>query len=74
MSNAIIQLPARRGESIDIEAHGVKGTIKHHESGDYVFSIETIRDRKRWGNAEQIRQDVSCFLETGSLPAATFFL
>ena len=61
-----IKLPATMGEEIKIAAHGHILSVKKLRT-DFFAHIESV-DLGRFGNAEQIREDIEYFMVAGSLP------
>lgn len=56
----------KKGEEIEISAHGKTMTIKPASSrGEWVMKLGS---RVRWGNREQVAQDIEHFRKMGALP------
>ena len=62
-------LPSRRGESIKVQGPGRKSaTVKLSQEGSYLLRIDGT-DRVRWGDKEQITEDIEHFEQYGVLPS-----
>ncbi|MCK9355633.1 MAG: hypothetical protein M0R22_00570 [Dehalococcoidia bacterium] len=61
------QLPKHNGETLTIVAHWKTLVVKKIKAGEYVACIKSSR-HVRWGNSEQIREDIAHFEEHGTLP------
>jgi hypothetical protein len=62
-----IELPSRSGEILGYEAQGETLEVKKLKPGEY-FAKVLGTQRGRFGDSEQIREDIAHFLETGALP------
>ena len=60
-------LPRRNGEVTSIDAHGHTLNVKRIK-GDVFYARIRGTERARWGNAEEISEDIKYFRETGALP------
>jgi hypothetical protein len=64
-----IPLPAKINDVVEFQAHGETLTVKKKGAGEYVAYLgEKPRGHARWGNAEEIREDIAYFLDIGALP------
>ena len=62
------QLPRYIGETVRVSAHGRTGSVRKVRAGVFVFSIDGFNNRTRWGNAEEMREDLATFNMTGGFP------
>jgi hypothetical protein len=64
---AKVVLPVKVGQQKTFTARGKKAVVKKKKAGSYVLSVEGVTQRKRWGNAAEIKKDISHFLAYGTL-------
>lgn len=63
----MVQLPKQTGESVCITAHGFSLNVKKLRRCEYFARIDG-NQRGRFGDADQIREDIAQFLNNGTLP------
>lgn len=63
-----ITLPRRKDDSVTFTAYGKTFAVKKLENGEYHLRDTAIDSHSRFGDAQQIAQDIGHVLESGHLP------
>ena len=61
-------LPKTIGQKIEFPAHGGTFYVKKKSASDFVLMHDQNKQRSRWGNSTEIRQDIAHVLTYGTLP------
>ena len=65
-----VKLPTKDGESVTFASHGEEFRLKRCRAGTYYLGLVRPYHRARFGDADQIREDIDYVVQFGKLPPA----
>jgi len=64
---SMVYLPTKKGQSVEFTCYGQTFSCKKLNSSEFIL-IGTESPRARFGNSEQMAEDIGRILETGKIP------